>query len=279
MPAAALLLAIVSLFVSLGGPTVAADGVRTAMGKRAVNVDRVDGLHASRTPKAGRLLALDRFGRLPASVSPAGPKGDTGAQGPKGDPGPAGAQGPKGDTGAAGAQGPKGETGAAGAQGPKGDPGPAGAQGPKGDPGAAGPKGDTGPQGPAGPSMGRSGHGGWCDPTAAAWTDCVTLSMTLPTAGRVLLVATGAYDNDNFDQMMAGSCRLAQDGAQVAITQFGSRNDAHTAAGEAYGTVALTAMTGVLPAGAHVFKLQCNEADANLYLNNEELVAVALGAG
>ena len=94
----------------------------------------------------------------------------------------------------------------------------------------------------------------------------------------MLLVATGAYDNDNFDTGMAGACRLTQDGAQVTTTQLGSGNDAHTAAGERYGTLALTGVTGVLGAGSHTFRLQCIETDANLYLNNEELSVVALGS-
>jgi hypothetical protein len=251
VPTAALVLAVVAVFISLGGPSVAADGVRALTATRAANADKVDGLHATRTPKPRKLLALDRFGKFPASVFPAA------LTGPKGDSGPAGPAGPKGDPG------PQGPQGAAGPQGP---------QGVKGETGA------TGPQGPVGPSMGRSGHGGWCDATAG-WTDCVTVTMTLPTAGRVLLLATGAYDNDNFDQAMAGSCRLTQDGIQVSITQLGSTNDAHTSAGEHYGTLALTGVTGALTAGSHTFKLQCIESDPNLYFNNEELSVVALGSG
>ena len=67
--------------------------------------------------------------RLSGEQGPAGPQGETGAQGPQGEAGP---QGPEG------AQGPQGEPG------PQGDPGP---QGPKGDTGATG---STGPQGPKG---------------------------------------------------------------------------------------------------------------------------------
>jgi hypothetical protein len=69
------------------------------------------------------------------ALTPAGPKGDTGAQGPKGDVGP---------QGVAGQQGLKGDTGTVGAQGPKGDMGPQGIQG------LQGLKGDQGLTGPAG---------------------------------------------------------------------------------------------------------------------------------
>jgi len=148
----------------------------------ANNSDRVDGISAARTPKAGHLVALGRNGQFPGSViprtiaveveqegpqGPAGPQGVQGKQGPAGPQGPAGLKGDKGDPGAAGldgAQGPMGPAGVgpAGQAGAAGSPGPQGAAGPKGDTGAqgaagaagavgpAGAKGETGPQGPAG---------------------------------------------------------------------------------------------------------------------------------
>jgi hypothetical protein len=170
-----------------GAPAVAASVVTYA--KTAGNAGRVDGLSASRTPRAGQLLALNAAKKFPASVVPAGAagragqmgatgpagpagaagpagspgaKGDTGAAGAKGETGAQGAQGPAGPQGAAGAdgaqgpQGPAGADGAQGAKGDKGDPGAPGAdgaegvQGPKGDPGAAGPKGDKGDPGAPG---------------------------------------------------------------------------------------------------------------------------------
>ena len=76
----------------------------------AANADKVDGVHASKTAKAGALLPLGKNERCPASVAPKaiGPRGPAGATGPTG---PAGTQGPKGDTGP---QGPKGDKGATG---------------------------------------------------------------------------------------------------------------------------------------------------------------------
>lgn len=89
------------------------------LAKYAKNAGTVDGIKASRTPKANQLVPLGAQGRYPASVGfgpagPAGPKGDTG---PKGDPGDAG---PKGDKGATGPKGDKGDTGPKGATGPPG---------------------------------------------------------------------------------------------------------------------------------------------------------------
>ncbi len=99
-----------------------------AASTRGPNADRVDGLHASRTPKAGQLLALNANGKFPASVLPLvrGPKGATGPRGAQGVQGPAGLPGPVGPAGATGQQGPAGPTGATGAE---GEPGTAAARG------------------------------------------------------------------------------------------------------------------------------------------------------
>jgi len=67
----------------------------------ARNAGAVNGIKASRTPKAGRLVPLGRNAKLPSSVVPT-VRGPRGLQGPQGPVGPAG---PKGETGAAG-QGP-----------------------------------------------------------------------------------------------------------------------------------------------------------------------------
>ena len=70
----------------------------------ARNAGAVNGIKASRTPKAGRLVPLGRNAKLPASVVPTirGARGEQGATGPAGPPGPVGPQGPQGATGPAG---------------------------------------------------------------------------------------------------------------------------------------------------------------------------------
>ena len=115
VPWAALVLAMLALFMALGGPSYA-----TSVVKRAVNADKIDGLHASKTPKPKRLLPLNAQGKLPASVLPAGTAGAPGPQGAKGDTGPQGAKGDAGEKGAKGDTGAKGDIGATGPQGPAG---------------------------------------------------------------------------------------------------------------------------------------------------------------
>ena len=57
----------------------------------ATNAGAVNGIHASRTPKARFLVPLGVDGKFPASVGVAGPPGAPGQQGPAGPAGPAGA--------------------------------------------------------------------------------------------------------------------------------------------------------------------------------------------
>jgi hypothetical protein len=71
-------------------------GAATSAVRRAFSADnatRVDGLKASKRPKANQLLALDRHAKFPLSVLPAAAKGAKGDKGDKGDPGASGLAG------------------------------------------------------------------------------------------------------------------------------------------------------------------------------------------
>lgn len=94
----------ICLFIVLGGSAIALDVVpyaekagfakkarKAKKAKKARKAGKVDGLSASATPEAGKLLALDANTKFPASVFPGsleGPKGDKGDRGAKGDTGP-----------------------------------------------------------------------------------------------------------------------------------------------------------------------------------------------
>jgi hypothetical protein len=125
-------LALLAMFVALGGTSVAA--TKALVPRNSV---------ASPQVVNGSLLSADLAKKtiqaLKGNSGPPGllgPKGPTGAQGPAGSdstvPGP---QGPAGPTGPTGAQGPAGADSTV--PGPQGPAGPTGAQGAKGDPGAA----------------------------------------------------------------------------------------------------------------------------------------------
>lgn len=91
----------ICLFVLLGGSAVALDVVpfaekagfakkagkakKAKKARKAKKAGKVDGLSASKTPQAGKLLALDGSTKFPASVLP---NGLDGTKGDKGDTGP-----------------------------------------------------------------------------------------------------------------------------------------------------------------------------------------------
>jgi hypothetical protein len=66
-----IVLSLTALLIAVAGTTPLGEAASDAIPRFARNADKVDGLHASRTPKAGRLLALNRQRKFPTSVLPA----------------------------------------------------------------------------------------------------------------------------------------------------------------------------------------------------------------
>lgn len=101
-----IVLSAAAFVIALMGVTPLGQATRDAL-PFAKNADRVDTLHASKTPKAGQLYPLGANKKFPAKVLSVtrGPKGETGEMGL---PGPTGPRGYKGLRGATGAQGPIG---------------------------------------------------------------------------------------------------------------------------------------------------------------------------
>lgn len=92
------LLALGALLVAVLGATPVGNAVAGAASSVlfAQNAGAVNGIQAARKPTAGKLLPLDKNGKLPASVV---------RQGPQGRPGPQGAQGRQGSVGPIGPAG------------------------------------------------------------------------------------------------------------------------------------------------------------------------------
>jgi hypothetical protein len=63
-----IVLSVTALVVAVAGITPLGEAASDAIPRFARNADKVDGIHASRTPKAGRLLALNSSRKFPASV-------------------------------------------------------------------------------------------------------------------------------------------------------------------------------------------------------------------
>jgi hypothetical protein len=117
-PTPTTVIALVALFVALGGTGYAALKLpKNSVGTKQLKNNAVTGAKV----KNGSLSVGDFGGTLPTGAT--GPKGDTGAKGDKGDtgakgdPGAKGDKGDKGDAGNNGNNGSQGPTGAAGANG------------------------------------------------------------------------------------------------------------------------------------------------------------------
>jgi hypothetical protein len=117
--------AVICLFVVLGGSSVAKPAARAAAtlitGKQIKNntvrsADLRDNGVRSSDVRDGSLLTAD----FAAGQLPNGPAGPVGPQGPQGAPGPQGAKGEQGSAGPPGAAGPQGATGPQGQAGPPG---------------------------------------------------------------------------------------------------------------------------------------------------------------
>jgi hypothetical protein len=65
-----IVLSVAAVLIVIAGITPLGQAASDQVVRFARNSDRVDGLHASRRPRAGRLLALNRNRKFPASVLP-----------------------------------------------------------------------------------------------------------------------------------------------------------------------------------------------------------------
>ena len=147
-------LALLALFVALGGTSVAA--TNALLPRNSVGSAQVVNGSLRKADLAQQTLTALKGIRGPQGT--VGPPGAVGPMGPRGAdstvPGPQGSIGPKGATGAQGATGARGATGT---QGPAGSgssvPGPQGPTGPRGAAGARGPTGSQGQKGDPGTSV------------------------------------------------------------------------------------------------------------------------------
>jgi hypothetical protein len=181
-------LAILALFVALGGSSYAALQIpKNSVGTKQLKRNAV----TSPKVKRGSLLVSDfRASQLSSLRGPAGP------------------------------QGPAGATGARGLEGPRGATGPEGPQGPRGATGPEGPRGATGPQGPPAPRLwaavnmdgsidGQSGGITAAHPSTGVWT------VTFPRSWVACSAAADPVVNPGGDQWL--STAFVEDGGDSTV--------------------------------------------------------------
>jgi hypothetical protein len=116
----------------------------------------------------------------------------------------------------------------------------------------------------------RSGGIGICNPTVSTPDlTCATITLTLPTAGRVLLIAAGSWNETGTpDGSVLGHCFLYADSTAVWTASYGQKTatfEAGTGGGSPFsGTVSMANVTGPLNAGTHTFRVDCRENEGDI---------------
>ena len=132
-------------------------------------------------------------------------------------------------------------------------------------------------------TLGRSAFSNTdCDPDSSGdLVDCVGIQdLSLPRAGRVLLIAAGGQFSDSAGA--DGDCHLEVDDSTAAIPAHPVVQPGETADNTdslATNGFAITAVTALLPAGAHDFELSCTENVADTRIDDMTISAVMIGAG
>ena len=121
------------------------------------------------------------------------------------------------------------------------------------------------------------------DPVAKPFLDCASVTMTLPRAGRVLLVGAGGVGKGGTGVPFVAGCRLEADDAGVAGSLAYGGEDFDTTPGMHFGAtpfgIATTAVTDVLGAGAHTFAFACQQADPDALVVDAKISALMVSAG
>jgi hypothetical protein len=137
----------------------------------------------------------------------------------------------------------------------------------------------------------RSAFDDSCATDDDLFTDCASVGVTLPRAGRVLVMGDGvfkiaAYDNASGFVTFRGTCRLEVDNSTSPIPHSTSTEVGDTglefedASFESFG-VGINAVTNALSSGSHTFTLSCRDdsshADGDLY--DATISALMIGSG
>jgi hypothetical protein len=131
--------------------------------------------------------------------------------------------------------------------------------------------------GPDALTIGRSVLGG-CEP-GVTYTNCASVVLPMPRAGRVLVTAGGQWHSDNAaGTSVRGLCRINHNGAPfTSPTEEGSLSQ-QTDGNQEQAMSGVTLVTGVLPAGDHTFTVACSDDVGDMDYTDVRLSAVLLGS-
>jgi hypothetical protein len=113
--------------------------------------------------------------------------------------------------------------------------------------------------------------------------ECASVPISLPRAGRVLLVGTAGVGAPVANVPFVAGCQLQVDGVAVAGSLAHAGMDMDTTPGMHFAStpfgIATTAVSDALGAGAHTFAFACQQADPDAIIVDAKISAVMVGTG
>lgn len=134
--------------------------------------------------------------------------------------------------------------------------------------------------------LGRYGFSGSCDPESATFVPCSTVSVTLASPARLLVIGTAraSHEGDTADRGL-GACRIGTTSGPISAstTAIYVADDEEESEFTAYDAEGVTtfAVTDVFPGGTHTVGIDCNQNETigAIDYGQARVVAVALSAG
>jgi hypothetical protein len=121
---------------------------------------------------------------------------------------------------------------------------------------------------------------GSCDPASASFTVCGSVTLTLPTSSRVMVVASGQWYSSTSGPTR-GECRVLVDGPPGTGTVLGAAfpgETVDTSDSTHEKTVAVNGVTNALAAGSHTFELYCTQDEGNIAMDETFVSAASFSA-
>src|SRR5581483_6181903 len=120
-----------------------------------------------------------------------------------------------------------------------------------------------------------------CDPTSSTFVDCGTVTLTMPHAGRVPVIANAQFDGANSASGYRGDCEITVDNAQLGASVAAGSSDGFGVGFNAnqQGGIGMNGVTGSLGAGPHSVSLKCNQAGGSVEFPETYVSALGISAG
>jgi hypothetical protein len=130
--------------------------------------------------------------------------------------------------------------------------------------------------------IGRSTSQDSCSPSGSTFVDCAFVTLDLPAASRVLVIAAVSTFWTGNDFSFSGTCRLTASAPGVPGGEYVASTMPIDEPAEAYATYSTTVVTAPVGPGPMDFGVQCNKTGGEhdvARIRSVQIAAVALGPG